>query len=182
MRSHRLLPIGLLLITAAAVGACAGAAPGWTYAPAPSITAAPSVEPSASAAASVEPSAAPSGSAEASTAPSAPASASASAAPSAAPSGDLVVLDIAALNVLFDTDALAAPADVPFQIRFANNDAGIPHNVEIKDASGATVLTDTPFKGVETRTYDAGPLAAGQYPFLCIVHPTTMAGTLTVGG
>ncbi len=180
MRTHRLLPIGLLLITAAAVGNCAGAAPGWTYAPAPSITAAPSVEPSASAAASVEPSAAPSGSAEASTAPSAPASASA--APSAAPSGDLVVLDIAALNVLFDTDALAAPADVPFQIRFANNDAGIPHNVEIKDASGATVLTDTPFKGVETRTYDAGPLAAGQYPFLCIVHPTTMAGTLTVGG
>ena len=180
MRSHRLLPIGLLLITAAAVGACAGAAPGWTYAPAPSITAAPSVEPSASAAASVEPSAAPSGSAEASTAPSAPASASA--APSAAPSGDLVVLDIAALNVLFDTDALAAPADVPFQIRFANNDAGIPHNVQIKDASGATVLTDTPFNGVETRTYDAGPLAAGQYPFLCIVHPTTMVGTLTVGG
>ncbi len=176
MRSHRLLPIGLLLITAAAVGACAGAAPGWTYAPAPSITAAPSVEPSASAAASVEPSAAPSGSAEASTAPSAPASAS------AAPSGDLVVLDIAALNVLFDTDALAAPAVVPFQIRFANNDAGIPHNVEIKDASGATVLTDTPFNGVETRTYDAGPLAAGQYPFLCIVHPTTMVGTLTVGG
>ena len=180
MRSRRLLPIGLLLITAAAVGACAGAAPGWTYAPAPSITAAPSVEPSASAAASVEPSAAPSGSAEASTAPSAPASASASA--SAAPSGDLVVLDIAALNVLFDTDALAAPADVPFQIRFANNDAGIPHNVEIKDASGATVLTDTPFNGVETRTYDAGPLAAGQYPFLCTVHPTTMVGTLTVGG
>ena len=35
---------------------------------------------------------------------------------------------------------LSAPADAPFQIEFDNQDAGIPHNVEIKDANGTAVF------------------------------------------
>jgi mono/diheme cytochrome c family protein/plastocyanin len=103
----------------------------------------------------------------------------ASATPSEAPSG--TVLQLSAQNIAYDTDALQAPADVPFQIEFANNDAGVPHNVEIKDAAGATVFKGDIFNGVETRTYDVPALPAGTYQFVCTVHPN-MTGILTVGG
>lgn len=153
MRSLRLAALSLLAV---ALAGCATTTPGWTYAPAPSITPAPS----ASAGASAE--------------------ASASVAPteSAAPGG--TVIDLAAAAIAFDQSALSVPADAPFQIAFANNDAGIPHNVEIKDAAGTSVYKGEIFNGVETRTYDVPALAAGAYTFLCTVHPN-MTGTLTAG-
>lgn len=188
MRSLRLLAAGLIIL---AVSACASTAPGWTYAPAPSATPIPSADPSASAApsgsAGPSASAAPSASAPptASAAPSAPASgvpsAPASGAPSSPPSASAptAVVDVAALNIAFSPTELSVAPDVAFKINFANNDAGIPHNVEIKDAGGATVFNGDIFNGVETRTYDAPPLAAGTYQFICSVHPN-MVGTLTV--
>ncbi len=96
---------------------------------------------------------------------------------SAPPAGPIVT--VSALNIQFEQTALTAPADVPFKIEFENKDAGIPHNVEIKDAAGASVFTGEIFNGVDTRTYDVPALAAGTYPFLCTVHPA-MTGTLTV--
>ena len=167
MRSVRPLVLGPVLLLLAA--ACTSTTPGWTYAPAPSVTAVPSASGEASAAPSGEPSGAPS------EAPSGE--------PSAAPSdggGGGTVVDIAASGIAFDTATLTAPADQPFQIRFANNDAGIPHNVEIKDGSGATQFNGDIFNGVETRTYDVPALPAGDYQFLCTVHPN-MTGTLTAG-
>ena len=55
-----------------------------------------------------------------------------------------------------------------------------PHNIQIKDASGAAVFSGATFPGVATQTYDVPALAAGSYPFMCTVHPN-MTGTLTVG-
>lgn len=63
---------------------------------------------------------------------------------------------------------------------FANEDAGIPHNVEIKDAAGTSVFKGDIFNGVETRTYDVPALPAGAYSFACTVHPN-MIGTLAAG-
>jgi plastocyanin len=90
------------------------------------------------------------------------------------------VLELEAENIQFNTAALTAPADQPFQIDFKNNDPGIPHNVEVKDASGATPLKGDIITGVAEMTYNVPALAAGQYTFLCTVHPT-MTGTLTAG-
>lgn len=95
---------------------------------------------------------------------------------SAPPAGPVVA--VSALNVQFEQTALTAPAGVPFQIAFENKDASIPHNVEIKDAGGASVFSGEIFNGVDTRTYDVPALAAGAYTFLCTVHPA-MTGTLT---
>ena len=88
------------------------------------------------------------------------------------------MVDVAALNIAFTPTELSVAPDVAFQINFANNDAGIPHNVAIKDAAGATIFNGDIFNGVETRTYDVQPLAAGTYQFVCSVH-TNMTGTLT---
>jgi len=98
-----------------------------------------------------------------------------------APSGGPVAttLKVTAQNIAYDVSALEAPADQPFAIEFANQDAGIPHNVAIKDASGATVFTGDIFNGVETRTYQVPALPAGTYTFFCTVHPN-MTGTLTI--
>ena len=37
----------------------------------------------------------------------------------------------------------------------------------------------TPFTGPAKKSYAVPALAAGDYSFLCAVHPTTMTGTLT---
>ena len=97
-----------------------------------------------------------------------------------APSVDptATVVDIAALNIAFDVSALSAPADEAFVLKFDNQDDAIQHNVEIKDAGGASVFKGELFEGPGTRDYQVGPLAAGSYPFLCTVHPN-MTGTLT---
>ena len=88
------------------------------------------------------------------------------------------MVDLSALNIAFDKTELSVAADQAFQIAFANNDAGVPHNVEIKDAAGSSIFKGEVFSGVDTRTYDVPPLAAGSYQFVCTVHPN-MVGTLT---
>ena len=81
----------------------------------------------------------------------------------------------------FDPTELEAPADTPFTLEFVNEDP-VQHNVVIKDPSNTDVpMGDTSFfAGPETRTYAVPALEAGKYSYVCIVHPTTMTGTLTV--
>jgi len=116
----------------------------------------------------------------------APASGAPSEAPSSADPGASeapvgTVLKEAALNIAFVNKDLAAPADAPFQIEFDNQDAGIPHNIEIKGPDGASVFKGEIFNGSAIKVYDVPALAAGDYTFICTVHPN-MVGTLKVGG
>ena len=146
--------LGLLGILAAGLVACSsGAQPGWTYAPTPSPSAGASAAPSGSPATS----------------------------PAASGAATGAVLEITASGVAFDKAELTAPAGVAFQIRFTNNDAGIPHNIAIhKDSpTGEIVWQGEIFNGTDTRTYDVPALPAGTYGFSCVVHPN-MTGTLTV--
>jgi plastocyanin len=121
--------------------------------------------------------------ASASAAPSASAGASAAPGESAAasqPPAAGATLQETALNIAFGTKDLTAPADAPIAIEFDNQDGGIPHNIAIKDASGKDVFTGEIVTGPIKTTYNVGPLAAGDYTFICTVHPN-MTGTLKVG-
>jgi mono/diheme cytochrome c family protein/plastocyanin len=108
----------------------------------------------------------PSGSAPPSTAPPA----------STDPSAEVVT--ITAASIAFDPTEVTVPADTPFTLAFDNQDAGIPHDVQIKDAAGAVVFKTDVFPGAEKREYSVPALTAGEYPFVCSVHPN-MTGTLT---
>ena len=73
---------------------------------------------------------------------------------------------------------VTVPADTPFVIAFDNQDAGIPHNVAISDASGVEVFKGEIINGVATVEYQVPALPAGEYTFICTVHPN-MTGTMT---
>ncbi len=87
-------------------------------------------------------------------------------------------MTITAQNIQFTTPTVTAPS-TGFTLAFDNEDAGTPHDVQIKDANGAKVFETDIFPGVATKTYPVGPLAPGSYPFVCTVH-SNMTGTLTV--
>ena len=87
-------------------------------------------------------------------------------------------LNLTALNIEFEPKELVAPSG-PIELRFHNQDDGIPHNVAIKDASGGSVFESEIFTGPADVDYSISDLAPGSYTFTCTIHPN-MTGTLTV--
>jgi plastocyanin len=175
---RRLSALALPILAATLVACSSSAAPGWTYAPVPS--------PSAGASGAAG---SPSASGGASTAPSTAPSTAASSAPSAtASSGGSTVLTIkapvGAATAGFDPKTLSVAASTAFTIHFDNEDNQAPHDVQLKDASGGAIEfggDDTKFfTGPGERDWTVPALKAGTYTYFCVVHPTTMTGTLTV--
>lgn len=108
-----------------------------------------------------------------------PSSPGASPAPSAGPSIPAADVTITAQGIQFLDRQVTAPAGRPFTIAFVNLDAGVPHNIDIRSASGDNLFVGQIFNGVDVRVYEVPALAAGEYPFVCSVHPN-MTGTITV--
>jgi plastocyanin len=144
----------ILAVSAMALtaAACTSSAPGWTFAP---PTPAPAVTP------------APSGQPSAATA-------------TAAPSSDGSTVTVSAINVAFEQKEISAPADKAFTLSFDNKDAGIPHNIAIKDAMNMEKFKGDLVTGPAQFQYKVEALPAGEYTFVCTVHPN-MIGKLKVG-
>ncbi len=104
------------------------------------------------------------------------ASPGASAAASQIPKADVT---ITARGIAFVEKSVEAKAGAGFTLAFDNQDSGTPHNVDIKDSSGASVFRGEITTGVKAIVYDVPALAAGTYQFVCDVH-ANMSGTLTV--
>jgi plastocyanin len=96
-----------------------------------------------------------------------------------------IVAPVGAGGAGFQTTSVTAPSG-NFTVCFNNEDSGVTHNVEIfksqSDATGggAPLANDDPFAGPKIDTFDVSGLSKGDYFFHCVVHPTTMTGTLTV--
>ena len=83
-------------------------------------------------------------------------------------------------STTFDETSLSATAGKPFSVVFTNRSSN-PHDFAVKDASGKVLFTGMPIANPgQAVTYSVPALPAGTYTFFCVVHPTTMQGTLTV--
>jgi plastocyanin len=91
-------------------------------------------------------------------------------------------LSVVAKDVAFDTHDLSIGGGKSFTIDFKNQDPpGVPHNIQIRDASGTVVQDQETVDGGNEVVYTYNALQPGTYTFICKVHPIpTMTGTLTV--
>lgn len=96
--------------------------------------------------------------------------------PQASAPPDAEVIELSADQLAFDTDRIEVPAGQPFIIRFTNLEA-LPHDVAIfagdEEQFGGEAITGPD----QTIDYQVPALEAGEYDFLCTIHPS-MNGTL----
>ncbi len=90
-----------------------------------------------------------------------------------------VTVEIAANNTQFDIDSFEVPADTAFCIAFENQE-DVPHNVAIYDGGTALFQGDI-LDSAGSVVYEVPALPAGEYRFICDVHPQAMVGDVTVG-
>lgn len=90
-------------------------------------------------------------------------------------------VEVAADNLQFDVNTIEAPADEAFTITLVNNDTA-PHNISIyREEGGEEIVVGDVINGGETVEVEVPALEAGEYYFVCDIHPE-MNGTVVVGG
>lgn len=99
---------------------------------------------------------------------------------SATPTVDPLNPVVGASGIKFDVASISLKAGVETEMTFTNNDAGIPHNVAIREvgSGGAPLFSGEQITGIATVTYEIPPLTAGvAYEFFCELH-ANMIGTI----
>ncbi len=86
---------------------------------------------------------------------------------------------IVAEDTAFDITTLDATVGETLTITYDNRDDGIAHNPHVEGASGGDAKTDIE-AGPTTQTLAVSFDDAGEFAYLCDVHPQQMSGTVTV--
>src|SRR5581483_898043 len=85
---------------------------------------------------------------------------------SAAPVG--ATLEVSASTpTSFEQSSLEAPAGQAFTIHFTNKEAGVPHNVAIRDSTGNVLARTEIVTGPAEATVTVPALQPGSYTFFC---------------
>ena len=96
--------------------------------------------------------------------------------------GGATTTTVTASNIAFDTSTIDLPAGEASTIHFANDDAGVQHNIAIypsADDLANPLFRGEVITGPDEIDYAIDPLEAGEYYFQCDIHPT-MSGTVNV--
>jgi plastocyanin len=90
---------------------------------------------------------------------------------------------VVAKGIQYTTPVVQYPPDTPFTLKFSNDDAGVPHDVNVtSDPGGTQTLFKTAiFAGVSSQGVKTPALKAATYFFHCDVHPS-MKGQLVPQG
>jgi len=98
------------------------------------------------------------------------------------PGGPSAGPTVVAQDIAFDTSTIDLPAGEASTIHFANDDAGVQHNIAIypsADDLANPLFRGEVITGPDEIDYAIDPLEAGEYYFQCDIHPT-MSGTVSV--
>ncbi|MCV0403615.1 MAG: cupredoxin domain-containing protein [Chloroflexi bacterium] len=110
-----------------------------------------------------------------------------------APSGDdssaggtIAVIDgaveIGADDLAFDANVIQAAAGEAFTVTLVNNDT-MPHNFSVyTEQGGEAIVVGDIIEGGATVEVEVPALDAGEYFFVCDVHPVEMTGAVVVEG
>ena len=89
-------------------------------------------------------------------------------------------LTITTADMAFDASTIEATAGEAFTITLVNNDS-VPHNIAIYTEEGGEVIVQGEvINGGETVEVEVPAQEAGEYYFVCDVHPADMNGTVVV--
>jgi len=88
-------------------------------------------------------------------------------------------VEITAADLAFDATTIVAAAGEAFTITLVNDDS-VPHNISVYlEEGGDSVVQGDVIEGGTTVTVEVPALEAGEYHFVCDLHPE-MNGTLVV--
>ncbi|MGD9934590.1 MAG: cupredoxin domain-containing protein [Dehalococcoidia bacterium] len=87
-------------------------------------------------------------------------------------------ITVTAKNTAFDKGSLAVPAGQEVKLTLVNQDDAVPHNIHISGPGGVDEKTEI-FAGKDGGSRELiFTLPAGDYTFVCDVHPNQMRGTV----
>lgn len=91
-------------------------------------------------------------------------------------------VEITADDLVFNASVIEAPAGEAFTVTLVNNESQ-PHNFAVyTEEGGDLIVQGEVINGPDQVEVEVPALEAGEYFFVCDIHPADMTGTIVVSG